>query len=178
MLPPFIVGFPGEGYVRKPEVYCHPVSRLDPSSADTDGTAGMAKRDVKVGVNEGGGPPPGYRWSVHLLDVAFDEAMSFLDADQYQHAAQLVKELAREQDPSHSAGQSVDAVGDFLELRDKGGILRNINLRVFFHLDADRSVLVVLGAIHKKNDGPTPPWVKTRINNRLRRYRRGDLTGP
>jgi hypothetical protein len=138
----------------------------------------MAKKDVKVGVREGGGPPPGYCWAVHVLDTAFDEAMGFLTEGQYQHAAQLVKELAREADPSHSVGLSVDAIEDFHELRDKGGILGSINLRVFFHLDARRSVLLVLGAINKKNDGATPQWAKLRMRNRLRRYLRGEYRGP
>jgi hypothetical protein len=134
----------------------------------------MAKKDLKVGVHEGGGPPPGYRWSVQVLNVAFGEAMSFLDADQYQHASQQVKELAREADPSHSVTQSVDRVEDFYELRDKGGILGNINLRIFFHLNVDQSVMVILGAINKKNDGPTPQGVKVTVRNRLRRYLRGE----
>lgn len=86
----------------------------------------MAKRHVKVGVREGGGPPPGYRWTVHILNVAFVEAMDLLDADQYQHAAQQVRELAREDDPSHSVTQSVDSIEAFFELRDKGGILGNM----------------------------------------------------
>jgi hypothetical protein len=138
----------------------------------------MAKRDVKVGVHEGGGPPPGYRWSVHILDVAHAEAIDLLDEDQYQHAAQQVKELAREDDPSHSVTQSVDSIEAFLELRDKGGILGNINLRIFFHLDAERSVLLVLGVINKKNDGPTPKGDKVRMRNRLRRHLRGEYGGP
>jgi hypothetical protein len=138
----------------------------------------MAKKDVKVGVHEGGGPPPGYRWSVHVLQAAFVEANKFLCQDQYQHVAQQIKELAREDDPSHSLTQSIDAIEDFFELKDKWGILRNINLRVFFHLDSDRSILLVLGAINKKNDGPTPRGDKIRMRNRLRRYKRGEFQGP
>ena len=138
----------------------------------------MAKKDLRTGVHEGGGPPPGYRWSVLVLEDAFEEAMAFLDEDQYQHAAQQVKELAREEDPSHSVTQSIDAIEDFHELRDKGGILGNINLRVFFYLDSDRSLIVVFGATNKKNDGPTPRRVKLRMRSRLRRYLRGEYRGP
>lgn len=138
----------------------------------------MAKRDLRVGVHGGGGPPPGYRWSVHVLGAAFDEVKGFLDEDQYQHAAWQVKELAREADPSHSIAQSIDRVEDFHEFRDKGGILGNVNLRIFFPLDTTRSVILVLGAVNKKNDGPTPQWVKVRMRNRLRKYRRGEYEGP
>jgi hypothetical protein len=137
----------------------------------------MAKKDLKVGVNEGGGPPPGYRWSVHIIQAAFVEANKFLSEDQYQHAAHQIKELASEDDPSHSISQSIDAIETFFELRDKGGILGNINLRIFFHLDRDRSILLVLGAINKKNDGPTPIGDKIRMRNRLKRYKRGEFQG-
>lgn len=43
--------------------------------------------DVKVGVRQGGGPPPGYRWTVLIPDLAYTEAMKFLSDDQYQHLA-------------------------------------------------------------------------------------------
>ena len=46
----------------------------------------MAK-DVKVGVSRAGGPPPGYRWAVHILNEAFDEVMKFLNEDQHSHLA-------------------------------------------------------------------------------------------
>ncbi len=138
----------------------------------------MAKRDIKVGIHEGSGQPP-YRWSVHVLEVAFKEAHGFLDEDQYQHASEQIKELAREPDPSHSLTQSVDAIEDFFELRDKGGILGKINLRVFFCLNPEHSVLLVLGAINRKqNDGPTPQVDKIRMRNRRREIsRRGEFEG-
>lgn len=138
----------------------------------------MAKRDIKIGVHLGAGPPPGYLWSVHILDVARGEAREFLNEDQYQHASQLVRELAREADPSHSVTQKVDPIEEYFELSDKGGILARINLRVFFHLDPGRSVLLVLGAVNKKNDGPTRMADRIRMRNRLRRYLRREYDGP
>ena len=134
----------------------------------------MAKHDITVGVHQGGGPPPHYRWSVHILEIAFREAVGFLKDYQYEHVSELIREL----DPSHSQTQSVDAIEDFFELRDKGGVLGNVNLRVFFYLDKDRSVILILGAISKKNDGPTPLGDKVRVRNRLRKYLRGDFERP
>ena len=32
------------------------------------------EKKLKTGVQEGGGPPPGYRWSVLILDMAFSES--------------------------------------------------------------------------------------------------------
>lgn len=138
----------------------------------------MANNDVKVGVRRGRGPAPGYRWDVLILDIAYAEARKFLNDDQYQHVAMQVKELAREVDPTHSATASIDAVEDFHELRDKGGILGGLNVRVFFFLDKARHALVVLGAIKKPNDGPTPKPDKIRMARRKRRYLNGDFNGP
>jgi hypothetical protein len=135
-------------------------------------------KEVKVGVEEGSGPPPGYRWTVLILDIAFEEAMNFLNEGQYQHMAMQVKDLARDVDPTHSRTASVDAVGDFHELRDKGGVLGGMNVRVFFYLDKSKTALVVLGAIKKQNDGPTPIGDRKRIDRRLRKYINGDYGGP
>ena len=137
----------------------------------------MAKQ-LKVGVEQGGGPPPGYHWGVLILDTAFDEAMGFLSEDQYQHLAMQVKELAREEDPTHPISASVDAVEDFHELRDWGGILGGMNVRVFFCLDKARTEIVIWGAIKKQNNGPTPFGDKRRMGRRRRKYFDGDYGGP
>jgi hypothetical protein len=127
-------------------------------------------------VQRGGGPPPGYKWTVWIADVAHREARKFLNADQYQHIAMQIKELARADDPTHSETASVDAIEDFHELRDKGGILGGMNVRVFFYLDKPKKALVILGAIKKQNDGPTPKPDKIRMARRLRKYRNGEFT--
>src|SRR5262245_7895758 len=89
-----------------------------------------ARKPVKVGVKEGEGPPPGYKWSVDVLDHAFTEAMAFLDEDQYAHVAGQVRELATEDEPTRSSTVDVRPIEDFYEIRDKGGILRKINVRL------------------------------------------------
>src|SRR4051794_18776499 len=92
------------------------------------------KKDLKVGVHRGDGNPE-YRWNVIVLDLAFEDAMKFLDETQYQHVVDQVQELARELDPTHSKTQTVATVENFFELKDKGGPLGHINVRVFFVLD-------------------------------------------
>lgn len=92
----------------------------------------MGRKNLKVGVQQGGGPPSGYKWTVWIADVAHREAKRFLSADQYHHIAMQIKELAREEDPTHSQSASVDAIEGFHELRDKGGILGAMNVRIFF----------------------------------------------
>jgi hypothetical protein len=134
----------------------------------------MAK-DIRVGVEQGGGPTLGYRWTVLILDTAYRDARRFLTEDQCQHLAWPFQELAREEDPTHSVTASVDQIEDFYELRDKGGILGSLNVRVFFSLDRGRSALVVLGAVKKQNDGPTPKGDKVRMRRRKRLYDSGQL---
>lgn len=134
----------------------------------------MERKPIKAGVKQGGGPPPGYLWNIDILDIAYEEAMSFLSAPQYGHLAEQMKDLAGQLDPSHSATQSVDQIENFLELRDKGGILGKLNVRIFFYLDKPKSSIVVLGTINKQNEGPTPLGDKKRMSRRLRKYLAGD----
>jgi len=138
------------------------------------------EKKLEVGVRIGGGPPPGYLWNVVILKVARKESLKFLDEAQYYYVAEQIKELAREGDPSHSETQSVDDLGEFLELRDKGGPLGRINVRVFFFLDKEKSPgsIVILGAIKKENDGPTPGAVKICMRRRKRLYLSGELGEP
>jgi hypothetical protein len=64
----------------------------------------MAK-NVKVGVHRGDSEPS-FNWNVLILDMAFEEAMGFLDEAQYQHVATQVQELARELDPTRPVTQT------------------------------------------------------------------------
>ena len=69
------------------------------------------RKRVKIGVTEGGGSPPGYLWNVDIVDQSFDEAMSFLNEDQYEHLAAQFRELAAlgrsvaQHDDRYSAGR-------------------------------------------------------------------------
>lgn len=134
----------------------------------------MAK-PLKVGLQAGAGPLPGYLWSVYYLSVAREEATAFLNDGQYAHAVDLVRALASEADPTHPATVTVEAVEGFFELKDKGGILGKINLRVYFTVSPKEKTIVVLGAIKKEAEGQTPAWVKIRIRNRLRKFREGEF---
>jgi hypothetical protein len=128
-------------------------------------------KDVKIGVREGQESEDGpYLWSVMVLDLAFREAMKFLDGDQYAYVADQVKALATEHDPTHSVLCSVDAIEDFHELREKHGPLGNINVRIFFFVHKPRKWIVVLGAIKKTNNGPTPLGARVTMRRRKRLF--------
>jgi hypothetical protein len=133
----------------------------------------LGKKQVKIGVWAGDGPPPGYRWNVAILELAFDEAMSFLSSAQYHHIAMQFKELALEAYPSHSATASIDKVEEIYELRDKGGILGKLNVRFFFGLTNDHTI-IVLGGIKKEREGQTPTGTKITMHRRWHKYLNGD----
>jgi hypothetical protein len=140
--------------------------------------APLARDQIRVGVNQGGGPPPGYLWNVWILVLAQSEARKFLTRALYAYLALQVQQLAQEVSPSHAKQLSIDAIEDFHELRDWGGLLYPFNVRVFFGIDAARRAIVVLGVIAKKNDGPTPQGDKIRMRRRWRKYRDGDFGYP
>ncbi|MCX5689769.1 MAG: hypothetical protein NTV94_08305 [Planctomycetota bacterium] len=130
---------------------------------------------LKVGLRAGAGPLPGYAWTVAYLSIARDEAMDFLNDEQYAHAVDLVRALASEADPSHASVVTVEAIENFLELKDKGGVLGKINLRIYFIIDRGKKAIVILAAIKKEADGQTPTWVKIRVRNRLRKFLAGEF---
>ncbi len=110
--------------------------------------------------------------------MAYEEAMRLLSVEQYGHVADQFRELAHEEDPTHALHVSVDAVEDFHELRDKGGILGPLNIRVFYYVDKWTRTIVVVGAISKQNNGPTPLVVKVRMRRRVRSYLGGEYGCP
>lgn len=134
----------------------------------------MARKELKVGLLEGGGPPPGYRWNVFTLDIGYRQANKAFNGDQYAHIVMQIQDLAREHDPSHSQTADIDAIEDFYELRDSGGVLGAKNARCFFGIDHDHRALVFLGAIHKQNNGHTPAGTRITMRRRWRKYLNGD----
>ncbi len=133
----------------------------------------MLRKEVKIGVREGD-DIPAFRWNVLILDLAFNEAMELFEADQYEHVAEQIKELARGRDPSHPIGQRVDPIEGLFEFKDKGGPLGRKNIRVFFGIDKASKDIVVLGVIQKQNEGATPLGDRERMARRWRKYRAGD----
>lgn len=134
----------------------------------------MARKPIKAGVWQGGGPEPGYEWSVGILQLAFEEAMDVTSEAGYCHLGHQFKELAGHSDPTHSETVDVRPIENFHEIRDKSGPLGGANIRVFFGVDSERRLLIVLGVIKKQNNGPTPLGDKVRMRGRWRNYRRGD----
>lgn len=133
----------------------------------------MRKKLVKVGLKEGTGPRPGYRWSVDYLSIAADEAEKFLTEVEYGHVVDHIRALAGEENPTRPKTVSVDLIGDVHELRIKGGPLQKKNVRVFFFVAPERRI-VVLGCKKKESEGSLPPAVTKLMSIRRRKFLAGD----
>ncbi len=116
------------------------------------------RKQVKVGVNAGAGNPPCYQWSIWILDLAFKESEKLFDKAQYEHLAMQVQELARHESPTHSQVLSIDKIESFFELREKGGVLGAINVRLFFGIDKTNRAIVVLGVILETEQRANAAW--------------------
>jgi hypothetical protein len=128
------------------------------------------KKTVKIGVKQGTGPPPGYKWNVDVLGQSHEEAMAFLNEEQYEHLSRQVREVAKEDDPGHCSTVDVKAIEDFYEIREKGGGLRKLNVRIYFSVYMRTHTLVILGVIKKENEGQTPTGVRFTMRRRMRLY--------
>ncbi len=135
----------------------------------------MAEKQVKVGLNKGGGLEPGYKWSVLYLTIAETEARRILKRrDQYEHVTDQIRDLASKEDPTHPDTLRVNKIEDFYELKEKGGPLGKTNLRVFFIVEKEARTIVLLGHYKKEEEGSTPSPVVRTISRRRRKYRNGD----
>ena len=134
------------------------------------------RKQLKVGVRVGKGVPPGYKWNVGVLDFAHREALSILNNGQRRHLALQVRELASQDEVSVSDTLDLRPIGeDIFEIRDYGGILGGLNIRLFFGVDHPRRCLIVLGIFKKQNNGPTPPGDLVRNQRRWRLYKSGEF---
>ena len=135
------------------------------------------RKQLKVGVRVGKGAPPGYQWSVGILDLAHREAMSvLLNSGQRRHIALQVKELASQYEVSTSETLDVRPIGDdIFEIRDYGGILGGLNIRLFCGVDHSKRCIIVLGIFKKQNNGPTPKGDLVRNQRRWRLYKSGEF---
>ena len=134
-------------------------------------------KKLKTGVVRGGGPPPGYEWSVGILSFVFDEAENVLTESGYKHLQMQIKDLASTPEPTRSETVDVRDIEDFYEIRDSGTVFGNANIRLFFGIDKAARSLIVLGVIKKQNNGPTPVGDRVRMRNRWRKYKEG-VFGP
>ncbi|MCC7291232.1 MAG: hypothetical protein IT449_04115 [Phycisphaerales bacterium] len=107
-------------------------------------------------------------WSLAYLDVTATEGRKLLTEDQYAHLVQQFEALSCEEDPRRSRTQDIRQIEDFWELREKGGLLGRMNVRVYFTVLESERLILVLKVYKKEEEGQTPGYVKIAVRNRLR----------
>lgn len=112
------------------------------------------------------GRPAVYR--LGYLDAAVKDAREILTEDQYAHLVQQFDLLALDQDPRRPASHDVRPIEGLYELREKGGVLGRLNVRVFFAVLDEENLIVVLGCFKKEAEGQTPTHIKLKMRNRMR----------
>lgn len=127
----------------------------------------MVTSDLHRVASEGGGEPP-YLWNVLIVKRAKKDAEKTLSEIESEHIKDQIRELARSKDPARPATLSVESIGDFYELREKGGPLGKKNVRVYFSIVGTKSI-VILGVYKKEEDGKTPPYMVELMSTRLRK---------
>src|SRR4051812_36512854 len=93
---------------------------------------------------------------VVVLAVPKKEGKKFLNPGQYLHTVDLIRRLVDLNDPQEVGDLRIEPIEDFLELKDKGGLLGRINLRIYFKYFPDSNEVVVVKAYKKEEDGPAP----------------------
>lgn len=107
-------------------------------------------------------------WKLMYLPAAADEARKILTQGQYAHVVQIFEQLALEPNPAESKAFDIRTIDEFLELREKGGLLGKINLRVYFYIHGKRKIIIALKTYKKEDEGQTPEYFKVAVRNRLR----------
>ena len=116
------------------------------------------------------------RWQdVVVPDVVRREARKFLSIGQYVHVTDFVKQLVGFGSRRYDRTMRIEALGDFWELKEKGGVLGRINVRIYFAFVEANNQVILLSAYKKEDDGAAPPHIILRLRNRLRAYHRGDF---
>ncbi len=134
----------------------------------------MGKREQSAGAGSEQAVSLAFQ-DVVVLGIAAKEGREFLTPGQYRHVSDLVKQLVgfgRREFDSHLVYRQV---GEFWELKDKGGTLGKINVRVYFKFDDKKNEIVVLSAYKKEDDGAVPKHILIRIRNRWRNYESGTI---
>lgn len=111
------------------------------------------------------------RWAVVVLRAAKTEGQKILTDAQYNHVVSVLQRLVDFPDREELADLDIKHIdGDVYELREKGGVLQRINLRVYFAALKKRREIVVLKTYKKEQDRQVPRYVLVGVEDRLDDY--------
>ena len=122
---------------------------------DTARTAGRQKRKVVI------------------LNAAKREGHKILRDFQYEYVRAIVKRLEGFGHEHELSDLRIEPIEDFWELKEKGGVLGKINLRIYFGTVPEDNEVVVAMAYKKEDDGRVPRHIVIAVQNRLEEYRTG-----
>lgn len=105
-------------------------------------------------------------WRMGRLDVTKSEGM-FLSEVQHDYLVEQFHDMGTFKNPLECPTVVLERVEDFHALKDKGGVLGKLNVRVYFMIDTKRKAIVVLSVYKKEDEGDLPKWLMKRLRNRL-----------
>ena len=115
------------------------------------------------------------KWVVVILNVAKKEGHKILSKFQYDHIVEILKRLVDFGNQEELGDLDIEPIDSFYELKEKGGILGRINLRLYFGTRKEKQELVVAKAYKKEDDSQTPRHVILLVEDRLEEYAQGGL---
>ena len=114
-------------------------------------------------------------WDVHVLKIARKEGKNILNQTQYDHVVEVLKRLTDWEDKEEISDLRIEKIQDFYELKDKGGVLGRLNLRVYFATVPDNKDIIVLKTYKKEEDGACPRYIIINVEDRLEDFLSGNL---
>ena len=113
--------------------------------------------------------------TVVVLALAKDEGAEILTEFQYWLTVGIVQRLCEFGDKKATADLRISPLGDFWELKLKGGYLKKINLRIYFAHVPEQRETVILKTYKKEEDRQVSPHVIITLEDRLEDYLAGRL---
>lgn len=111
--------------------------------------------------------------AVVVLGKAAKEGREILSEGQYLHVKDLLRQLVGFAAREFESNLTLASFEEFWELKEKGGILGKINLRVYFMFNQAGNEIVVLHTYKKEDEGSPPPDLKIKLRNRWKCYLNG-----
>lgn len=113
--------------------------------------------------------------TVVVPTVVRRESREFLTIGQYVHVTDFVKQLSGFGLQRYDRTMCIAPIDEFWELKEKGGLLGKINVRVYFAVIKHANEIAVLHAYKKEDDSQVHPSVLLLVRQRHRRFMGGEL---
>ena len=108
-----------------------------------------------------------------VLPVVKKEGHKILSDVQYDHMVEILRRLVDFGNKEEIGDLDIKPIRSFFELREKGGILGRINLRVYFGTFPEENKLVIAKVYKKDEEGAPPRHIVILVEDRLEQYKAG-----